>query len=76
MNFARYMSRRPWDCPSCGKEQEWAGHRCQWCKRRICCACFHHDTGMCLSNTGSDVAPPDGVTVGSCDAAASAEGRV
>jgi tRNA(Ile2) C34 agmatinyltransferase TiaS len=56
-NMARYMRRRVWDCPHCGDEQHSAGHRCQDCHRRICCSCFHHDIGICLSGGGSDVEP-------------------
>jgi hypothetical protein len=56
-NFARYMRRRPWDCLHCGDEQSQAGHRCTDCGRRVCCSCFHHDIGICLTGGGSDVRP-------------------
>jgi hypothetical protein len=53
----RYLRRAAWRCPSCGAWRDWAGHRCQDCRRRVCCQCFHHDLGACLTCGGSDVAP-------------------
>lgn len=51
------IRRKPWTCPRCGEERERNGHRCQDCRRRVCCQCFHHDIGICLSGGGSDVKP-------------------
>ncbi len=53
----RYLQRQAWICPRCGDENLWNGHNCSDCHRRVCCACFHHDMGCCLSSGGSDVAP-------------------
>jgi hypothetical protein len=53
----RYLSRADWRCPSCGELRWWAGHRCQDCRRRVCCQCFHHDLAACLTCGGSDVEP-------------------
>lgn len=54
---ARSQERRAWICPSCGVERFYAGHVCQDCHRRVCCQCFHHDLGACLTAGGSDVRP-------------------
>jgi hypothetical protein len=54
---ARYLRRRLWRCPCCGNDREWNGHICQDCHRRVCCACFHHDMGCCLTAPGSDCDP-------------------
>jgi hypothetical protein len=59
--FRRYMQRKMWSCPSCGDSKQWAGHRCQYCRRRVCCECFHHDEACCLvsaSDTDVSDAPP------------------
>lgn len=56
-----YERVKPWTCPYCGWEQRFSGHRCQDCRRRICCDCFHHDLVICLGGPGTDVpalAPP------------------
>lgn len=53
-----YMRRLPWTCPSCILSQDLAGHRCQYCRRRVCCGCFHHDEAVCLS-AGSDTSVRD-----------------
>lgn len=58
MNFARYMRRRQWTCAGCNQSQDFAGHRCQYCRRRICCACYHHEEGVCL-DAGSDTSVSD-----------------
>jgi hypothetical protein len=55
--LGNYMRRPAWWCPSCGEERWTMGHRCQDCRRRVCCQCFHHDLGACLSAGGSDVKP-------------------
>lgn len=52
-----YLRRKAWMCPRCGEERYWNGHICQDCHRRVCCQCFHHDMGCCLSAGGSDVEP-------------------
>jgi hypothetical protein len=56
---ARYLQRAPWVCASCGDADNYSGHRCGDCRRRICCACFHHDLACCLGAPGSDI-PGDG----------------
>lgn len=56
---ARYLRRRPWVCPRCGAWKEFNGHRCQECHRRVCCECFHHDMGCCVTAAGSDVYPSE-----------------
>ncbi len=53
----RYLRRPEWLCPRCGDWSGWNGHRCQSCHRRVCCNCFHHDMGCCMSAAGSDVQP-------------------
>jgi len=46
--LARYMrAPKRWWCDRCGEEQNYRGHRCQECRRRVCCQCFHHDLGTC-----------------------------
>lgn len=54
---ANYLRRRPWDCPCCGHTMHNNGHICQDCHRRVCCGCFHHDIGACITAAGSDVPP-------------------
>lgn len=54
---ARYLRRREWTCPRCGDVSHFNGHICQDCRRRVCCGCFHHDMGCCLSAQGSDCQP-------------------
>jgi hypothetical protein len=46
--MGRYMRRKIWWCPSCGDSENFAGHRCQDCRRRVCCSCFDHADGNCI----------------------------
>ncbi len=50
-----YLRRKPWTCPRCGEKKYMNGHICVDCRKRVCCQCFHHDLGCCLSAEGSDV---------------------
>lgn len=50
-----YLRRPEWVCPHCATIESYAGHRCQDCRRRVCCSCFHHDLAICLSGPGSDM---------------------
>ncbi len=54
---SNYLRRKPWICPRCGETTQWNGHICQDCHHRVCCECFHHDLGVCLSSPGSDCKP-------------------
>lgn len=56
---ADYLRRRVWTCPHCGAEKFSNGHVCSDCRRRVCCECFHHDMGCCITAPGSDVRPID-----------------
>jgi hypothetical protein len=52
--LGRYLRRPRWHCPNCGEESVYVGHRCQDCRRRVCCSCFHHDLGACIGCPGCD----------------------
>lgn len=49
----RYLERKPWLCPHCDVLQVLAGHICDTCHRRICCGCFDHESGCCISSSGA-----------------------